>query len=107
MKTNYAHDNEGKCTTDNECHSLSFVSPEGILVDEKQRDWSSQDDFKPTAHLNIPIYYIPQLEPESSVSSSNKTLSVSCHGDFSTAFLYSNNKEFTNDLLKRGNSQLC
>ena len=56
--------------------------------------------FKPTAHLDIPIYYIPQLELESSVSSSNKTLFVSCYSDFSTAFLYSNDKEFTNDLLE-------
>ena len=33
LKTNHVHNNEGKCSAENESRSFALVSPDGVLVD--------------------------------------------------------------------------
>ena len=81
-----------------------------MLINSDKKNWEGKNDFEltveikspyfsPNAHVSIPKYYVPQLELESYSSVQKKSLHVSCSKDFSTAFLYSNNEEFTNQLL--------
>lgn len=115
VMTEHTHDSIGKCAKSDTRHPFILVSPDGVLVKEGNKNWKGINDFqltvefkspyfKPSAHLEIPKRYFPQLEFESHVSSSKCTLFVSSHREFSTAFIYQNDTDFTLDLMKEAQS---